>query len=212
MQWDRDTSRRHLHVQLVRVAMEPRRHTKRKGDSMSTTVWDMRIPCDADPACEHRVCHVCKNRLHTARQRKRDHPGTVPGVLRDLLCRRCKVIEGHPPYDGPRSRPKPKPDPLAQDESHILLSNKEMSRIRRDDPHMFFWHLARRKRLNARPPVLDESILQEQPATPKPPPVCSIEGCTKDAWSRGMCNTHYRRVLRHGDPHKLNYSRKDQTA
>lgn len=37
-----------------------------------------------------------------------------------------------------------------------------------------------------------------------PPPAhtreCSLSGCGKPAITRGMCNAHYRRLLRHGDP------------
>lgn len=29
---------------------------------------------------------------------------------------------------------------------------------------------------------------------------CSVTGCTKDAWARGYCNTHYARWRKHGDP------------
>jgi hypothetical protein len=29
---------------------------------------------------------------------------------------------------------------------------------------------------------------------------CTVAGCARLAWAPGYCNTHYMRVLRHGDP------------
>jgi len=34
---------------------------------------------------------------------------------------------------------------------------------------------------------------------------CAVDGCEKSAEKRGMCNMHYRRVLRNGDPHTVKY-------
>lgn len=31
---------------------------------------------------------------------------------------------------------------------------------------------------------------------------CSVAGCCKPHHARDLCNTHYRRLLRHGDPRK----------
>lgn len=33
--------------------------------------------------------------------------------------------------------------------------------------------------------------------------ICSIEGCEKRHYTRGWCNVHYQRWLRHGDPLKV---------
>ena len=35
---------------------------------------------------------------------------------------------------------------------------------------------------------------------------CSVPGCTKTARAKAMCEMHYRRVGRHGDPNKTNRS------
>ena len=32
---------------------------------------------------------------------------------------------------------------------------------------------------------------------------CSVEGCSFSTVARTFCNTHYRRFMKHGDPHKL---------
>ena len=32
---------------------------------------------------------------------------------------------------------------------------------------------------------------------------CSVNGCTSQSYKRGMCNTHYMRVRKYGDPHFL---------
>ncbi len=35
-------------------------------------------------------------------------------------------------------------------------------------------------------------------STNKPPKVCSVEGCGRPVRARGMCQTHYKQVLRFG--------------
>ena len=35
-------------------------------------------------------------------------------------------------------------------------------------------------------------------------PKCSVEHCQTPSKSRGYCSKHYQRVLKHGDPHKVN--------
>lgn len=34
-------------------------------------------------------------------------------------------------------------------------------------------------------------------------PCCTIRGCFGDHHAKGLCHTHYERLLRHGDPHKV---------
>jgi len=68
---------------------------------------DIRRPCDSNPDCEHRLCHVCEKRIRSNGQRKREHEGAVEGWVRDRLCLRCK-IEGKPSIN---DLPKPEPEP-----------------------------------------------------------------------------------------------------
>lgn len=34
---------------------------------------------------------------------------------------------------------------------------------------------------------------------PKPSPTCSVEGCQSGRWARGLCGTHYRRLMTRGE-------------
>lgn len=102
------------------------------------------IACEASPDCLHPACHVCLKPIYHGRQRKKHHPGTVFGVWRDRLCNRCKIY-GHKPYKQPKPEPTPKVDPLALNESHVLLSDYEMERLEREYPVQHAWHLWRRE-------------------------------------------------------------------
>ena len=113
---------------------------------MSMTVWDMRIPCDADPECAHKICHVCEHPIRSHDQHKHDHPGAKPGHIRNRLCDRC-MIEGHKPiHDTPPPEPEPLPETL-EDERHILIDDDTMFRMMAEHPTQFSWHAQRRKRL-----------------------------------------------------------------
>ena len=108
---------------------------------------DLKLPCDADPDCLHPACHHCDRLLFHSKQRKKNHPGTIFGIWRDLLCNRCKLY-GREPYQQPEPEPEPEllPD-VIEDERHQLLSDDDMLRIMTDHPEVFSWHAQRRKRL-----------------------------------------------------------------
>ena len=113
---------------------------------MSMTVWDMRLPCDADSECAHKVCWVCEQPIRSHDQKKPDHPGARPGHIRNRLCDRC-MIEGHKPI---HETPQPEPEPLPEaipDERHILIDDDTMFRMMAEHPVQYSWHAQRRKRL-----------------------------------------------------------------
>lgn len=107
-------------------------------------MYDLKLPCDADPDCLHPACHHCDRLLFHSKQRKKNHPGTTFGVWRDLLCNRCKLY-GREPYQQHEPEPEPEPDPLARNESHVLISDQEMERIRIEYPTQYEWHMWRRE-------------------------------------------------------------------
>lgn len=73
-------------------------------------MYDMRLACDNDPDCSHKICHNCSRALRSDQQKKDDHPGTRPGHIRNRLCHRC-MIEGHASiHDTPQPQPEPMPD------------------------------------------------------------------------------------------------------
>lgn len=109
-------------------------------------MYDLRLPCEADPACEHKLCHVCENPLRSHNDKKHEHPGAKPGHIHNRLCDRC-MIEGHKSiHETPQPDPEPLPEVLA-DERHVLLSDAEMEHIMFEHPTAFTWHAQRRKRL-----------------------------------------------------------------
>ena len=109
-------------------------------------MYDLKRPCDTNPECQHRLCHVCEKRIRPSGQLKSEHEGAVEGWVRDRLCKRCK-IEGHKSiHDTPQPEPEPEPEVLA-DERHKLLSDAEMEHIMFEHPVQFTWHAERRKRL-----------------------------------------------------------------
>lgn len=113
---------------------------------MSATVWDIRIPCDSDPECLHRICHICEYPIRSDKQKKDEHPGAKPGHIFNRLCDR-DMIEGHPSiHDLPQPEPEPESEVLA-DERHKLLSDDELLHIMLEHPVQFTWHAQRRKRL-----------------------------------------------------------------
>ena len=42
--------------------------------------------------------------------------------------------------------------------------------------------------------------------------ICSVEGCGGLVYARGMCNKHYRRLLKWGDPHRKDTARKNPSV
>jgi|SRR5690625_219739 len=106
-------------------------------------MYDLRLPCDADPECAHKVCWVCEYPIRSHDQRKDEHPDAKPGHIHNRLCDRCK-IEGHKSiHDTPQPEPEPEPEVLA-DERHVLLSDVELARVRDTMPEVYAWHIRRR--------------------------------------------------------------------
>ena len=106
-------------------------------------MYDLRLPCDADPECAHKVCWVCEQPIRSDNQRKDEHPGAKPGHIRNRLCDRDK-IEGHKSiHDTPQPEPEPEPEVLP-DERHVLLSDVELARVRDTRPEVYAWHMRRR--------------------------------------------------------------------
>jgi hypothetical protein len=39
--------------------------------------------------------------------------------------------------------------------------------------------------------------------------ICKIDGCENNYWAKGLCNKHYKRVKKHGDPFLKHFNNKD---
>lgn len=137
-------------------------------------MYDLKLPCDADPDCYHRPCLDCGTPMRARSQTPQDHPGTAYH-RRAGSCSSCTW-----------GNVRLLPDDL-KDQRHIILDNQDMTRMNRDYPDMYQWHVARRKRLKLRLPELNTNM-------------CQVEGCDSDTRSRGLCAKHYHRWRRHGDP------------
>lgn len=83
-----------------------------------------------------------------------DRPGTVrhEGLGQCVSCYREKRLEERAAYDREVNRLKRKKQFEAseeemRDERHVLLSDKVLRSMRDLNPHMYWWHVGRRKRL-----------------------------------------------------------------
>lgn len=103
----------------------------------TTTITDREMrACGNGPECLHPVCPDCDDILRSHNVRIADHPGTTV-QRRGGQCDRCF-----------KAAPRLTAEDLA-DQSHILLPDGELDRIRNVNPAAYAWHVERRRRLEA---------------------------------------------------------------